>query len=195
MMKKRSMNWIPLLLLTCTFVYVQQAAATTVVPPADMGELVRVSRAVVFAQAIDSRVEEENAFPHTITRFQLLQAVAGADPGLIFEVSEPGGSGRLKAAAVPGAPRFESGRNYLLFLDDAPAGRWRSKMMAYGLLEEVEGADLLRPLPEAGRIEVLTQKSYEPAGRYRKGALLEHLRQVARGARWNRQQVVAAEAQ
>ncbi len=172
--------------------------ATTVAPPSDLGHLTRLSQAVVFAQAIESRVEEDGDLPYTVTRFQILQPVAGADPGLIFEVREPGGAGQKRAAAVAGAPRYQEGRNYLLFLDRAPAGRWRSKMMAYGLLEE-DAAGLLRPLPEAGKIEVMTRKSYEPVGAYRREGLLQHLREVAKGAPWNGQQVtvpmpVAAES-
>ncbi len=167
------------------------ARATTVAPPADLGHLTRLSDAVVFAQAIESRVEEDENLPYTVTRFQALQPVAGADPGLIFEVREPGGAGRVRAAAVAGAPRYQEGKNYLLFLDRALAGRWRSKMMAYGLLQEAPGTGLLRPLPEAEKIEVLTRKSYEPVGVYRKEGLLQHLRDVAKGAPWNGRQVAA----
>lgn len=168
------------------------AQASTVAPPRDLGHLARLSDAVVFAQAIDSRVDEGGNLPYTITRFQLLEAVAGAETGLIFEVGEPGGSGTRRAAVVAGAPRFEAGRNYLLFLERAPADRWRSKMLAYGLLEEAPNTRLLRPLPEAGRIELVTKVSREPVGVYRKDALLQHLRDVARGrAAWDLRKVEA----
>ena len=166
--------------------------ATTVAPPADLGQMARLSDAVVFAQAIESWVEERSSLPYTLTRFQTLQQVAGADPGLIFEVREPGGAGKRRAAAVAGAPRYAAGRNYLLFLDRAPAGRWRSKMMAFGLLQEIEGTDLLEPLPEAPRIELLAPGDFEPPGLYHRDALLQHLRDVAHGAPWNRLQVEAS---
>ena len=171
------------------------ARATTVAPPANLGHLARVSAAVVFAEAIGSRVEEDERLPYTVTRFLTLRPVAGADPGAIFEVREPGGSGKVRAAAVAGAPRYQEGHDYLLFLDRATAGRWRSKMMAYGLLEEVAGTDRLRPLPEAPKVEVVTGKSYEPVGVYRKGALLDHLRAVARGAAWDGRKVAASPAE
>lgn len=192
-MHERLRSFFPFLFLL--LLAASTARATTVAPPSDLGHLARLSDAVVFAQAIESRVEEDESLPYTVTRFQALRPVAGADPGLIFEVREPGGSGRLRGAAVAGAPRYQEGHNYLLFLDRTRDGRWRSKMMAYGLLEEVSGTGLLRPLPEAGRIEVLTKKSYEPVGVYRKGALLEHLRDVRRGAAWNGRQVAAPEAE
>ena len=170
------------------------AFATTVAPPDDLGHLSRLSGAVVFAQAIESRVEEDSGLPYTITRFLTLEPVAGADPGLVFEVREPGGAGRTKGAAVAGAPRYQEGRNYLLFLDRSHAGRWQSKMMAYGLLEE-DAAGLLRPLPEAGKIEVLANKSFDPVGVYRREGLLRHLRDVAHGAAWNSRQVAAPQAE
>jgi hypothetical protein len=171
------------------------AGATTVAPPANLGHLARISDAVVYAAAIESHVEESGDLPTTVTRFQLLRPVAGVDTGALFEVQEPGGRGEHRAAAVAGAPRFETDRNYLLFLDRAPDNRWQARMMAYGILVEGPGGDLLAPLPEAARIEVITGKSYEPVGLYRKELLLGHLRDVARGAAWNRRQVEAPQLQ
>jgi S-layer family protein len=165
--------------------------ATTIVPPDNLGQLAHMSRAVVFGQAVESWVEEGGTIPATVTRFHLLEQVAGASPGFVFEVREPGGTLRGKGAAVEGAPRYREGRNYLLFLDRAPGGRWRSKMMAYGLLEEDESSGLLRPLPEAARIEAVASKSFEPVVVYRKETVLAHLREVARGAPWSYQQATA----
>ena len=167
--------------------------ATTVAPPDDLGHLARLSDSVAFATAIESWSEAGGSLPRTITRFQLLERVTGADTGTVFEVVEPGGSHGRQAAAVAGAPRFQAGQNYLLFLERAPAQRWRSQMMAYGLLREA--GEELRPLPEAARIEALRGKSHEPVGVYRKRALLDHLKAVGGGkARWNRQAVEAPAA-
>jgi hypothetical protein len=139
-------------------------------------------------------VEGGETIPFTVTRFHLLQAVSGAATGNVFEVREPGGRLADRAVAVAGAPRFVTGRRYLLFLDRAPGGRWQSKMMAYGLLEELAGT-LLRPLPEAAKIEVRSwdkARGVEPVAVYRKTALLTHLRDVAKGAvAWDAQQVSA----
>jgi hypothetical protein len=188
-MKKRLLR---LFLVLPLLIPVLPARASTVAPPAHLGHLARISDAVVFAQAIDSRVEEGERLPYTVTRFSLLRAVAGAETGFIFEVREPGGSGQHRAAAVAGAPRFAAGQNYLLFLQHAPEGRWQARMMSYGLLTETEG-DLLAPLPEADHLEVVANKSYEPVGAYHKEALLGHLRDVARGAAaWNARQAGAA---
>jgi len=172
------------------------ARATTVAPPPNLGTLARVSQSVTFAEAVESWVEEGETIPVTITRFHLLQPVAGARVSDVFEVVEPGGQGKERAAAVAGAPRFASGHGYLLFLDRAPGGRWRAKMMAYGLLEEVAGTGLLRPLAEARRIDLKSQSLLpaEPVGLYKKDALLQHLREVAKGAAWDARRVEAAGA-
>lgn len=169
------------------------SSATTVIPPSDLGDLARLSDAVAFAQAVESWSEAGGSLPRTITRFQLLEGVAGADTGIVFEVMEPGGSLGRQGAVVAGAPRFEAGRNYLLFLQRAPAQRWRSRMLAYGLLRE--SGEELRPLPEAEHIEAVGAKSYEPVRVYRKRALLDHLKNVAGGkARWSPQAVEAPDA-
>jgi hypothetical protein len=172
------------------------AGATTVAPPADLGQLARASESVTFAQAVESWAEDGETIPFTVTRFHLLQAVAGTRTGDVFEVREPGGRLPDRAAAVAGSPRFEAGRNYLLFLDRAPGNRWQSKMMAYGLLEEVTEGGLLKAMPEAEKIELKSSNSFgetaEPVGLYRKDALLQHLGEVVKGARWDRQRVVAA---
>jgi hypothetical protein len=187
-------RWIPttVLLFAAAFsLPAGPAGATSVRPPADLGQLARISRAVVLAQAIESRVEPGDTLPMTITRFQTLEQVAGKPTGFIFEVQEPGGSLGKVGAAVAGAPRFEDGHDYLLFLDPAPGGRWRSKILSYGLLEEAPGSGLLRPLKQAAHLEIATRTSFEPVGVYHKTALLKHLGEVARGARWNPGRVLA----
>jgi hypothetical protein len=187
-MKLRSLPALPIAI--ALLLSVVPAGATTVVPPANLGELARVSQAVVFAEAVEAWGEDGATIPVTVTRFNLLQAVAGAATGTVFEVQEPGGRGKTRAAAVAGAARFAAGHRYLLFLDRAPGDRWRSKMMAYGLLEEAEGG-LLRPTAEAREIEVrATVPPAEPVAAYGETALLQHLREVTAGAAWNPSLVV-----
>jgi hypothetical protein len=182
-MKLRSLPAVPIAIVL--LLSVVPAGATTVVPPANLGELARVSQAVAFAEAVEAWGEDGATIPVTVTRFNLLQAVAGAATGTVFEVQEPGGRGKTRAAAVAGAARFAAGHRYLLFLDRAPGDRWRSKMMAYGLLEEAEGG-LLRPTAEAREIEVrATVPPAEPVAAYGETALLQHLRAVTAGAAWN----------
>jgi hypothetical protein len=175
--------------------FLSPARATTVAPPPNLGALARASQSVTFAEAVESWVEEGESLPVTVTRFHLRQPVAGSRTGNVFEVVEPGGEGTERAAAVAGAPRFESGQRYLLFLDRAPGGRWRAKMMSYGLLEEVPGTNLLRPLKEAARVELKSLLPVEPVGLYHEGALLRHLGEVAKGtAAWDAKRVAATGA-
>ncbi|MFL6262036.1 MAG: S-layer homology domain-containing protein [Thermoanaerobaculia bacterium] len=170
------------------------ARATTVAPPPNLGALARASQSVTFAEAVESWGEDGETIPVTVTRFHLLQPVAGARTGDVFEVTEPGGRGKERAAAVAGSPRFAPGHAYLLFLGRAPGGRWRARMMAYGLLEEVPGTGLLRPLSAAAHIELKSLLPVEPVGSYRKDALLQHLAEVAKGAAWDAKRVSAAGA-
>ena len=175
------------------------AKATTVAPPSDLGQLARISKSVIFAEALESWVDEGGTIPYTVTRFQRLEKIAGAETGDLLEVREPGGRGKRRAAAVAGSPRFQAGHRYLLFLDAAPGNRWSAKTMAYGLLEEKgAGSDLLTPLAEAEKIEIRLPgkdgRAPEAIAMYHQAALLAHLREVARGSAWEPQRVVAAAA-
>src|SRR5262245_20010424 len=123
------------------------ATAATVAPPANLGELARHSGAVVLARAGDSAPDVLRAgLPHTATRFERLQQVAGPPLADTFLVSEPGGVSGSLGLAVGGAPAFTRGRTYLLFLDRVAGDSWTARMMAYGLLVEDEATGLLVPL-------------------------------------------------
>jgi hypothetical protein len=92
------------------------ASAATFVVPADR-VLVQQAPAIVVATALSSRVEvTSDDEVVTITTFSLgevLKGNVGEDP---FEVREPGGVLDDRIAAVHGAPRFNEGDEYLLFL-------------------------------------------------------------------------------
>ena len=64
--------------LSLLVAFLTPAGATTVVPPADLGQLARMSETVTFAIAVESWVESGDTIPFTVTRFHLLQTVAGA---------------------------------------------------------------------------------------------------------------------
>ena len=167
----------------------EAANATTLVPPRNLGQLARISHAVVLARAADVWVEDRG-LPMTITVFELVEAVGGARMPTVFELEVPGGATEHKAALVAGAPSFRAGRNYLLFLARAPRHRWRPQMLSYGLLEEVADQELLAPLAEMGEIELLGD-GVETPGVYRERALLAHLREVMAGAPWDLRKVAA----
>jgi hypothetical protein len=143
---------------------------STVAPPRDLGTLARISQLVVFAEAQGSSTEEPGS-AFTVTPFRVLQMLKGRPVTGTLEVRE---------MEVVGAPRYEKGGRYLLFLDPAPGGRWQSKMLSYGILREDKGT--LRPIPQASELYLVPGPGVEPVGTYRKGELLQHLAAVANGS-------------
>jgi hypothetical protein len=183
------------LAVCCVALVCLPAAATTIAPPRNLGELARMSRAVVLARASTSWVEDRG-LPVTLTAFELVEPVGGARTRAVFVVECPGGTLADRAVVITGSPRFEEGRNYLLFLARGPGQRWRPQMMAYGLLEEVpveevpvESVLLLRPLAEAD--EIVLQGTGEAPETYYERRLVTHLREVLGGAPWDRAKVLA----
>jgi len=168
------------------------AMASLLAPPPNLGVLARISRTVVFAEAGDTRTEVRGQSPFQVTSFRVLENVSGAKLGASFEVREEGGVVGNLETTVLGVPRFEKGGRYLLFLDPAPDGRWRTKMLAYGTLREDESTGTLRPVPEAEELSLIERPGVERVGVYRKAELLQHLAAVAQGTfPWSAQSVVA----
>lgn len=157
----------------------------------------------MLALAGTSEPGQQGGVPSTVTRFRVLEPVAGSlVKGQRFTVSVPGGARGAATWLVAGAPRFRPATTYLLFLHARPGGEWQPTMLAYGLLRQRDGANgqaLLAPLPELGGLEPFPRpdgRLPEPVGTYREGALLDHLRDVARGqAGWNPRLVLAAPAE
>lgn len=168
--------------------------ASVLAPPSNLGDLARISRTVVFAEAQGQRTELLGETPYTVTRFSLLRQVAGEAAGNTFEVREAGGVAGGIGMAVSGAPVFERGGRYLLFLDPGVGGGWQTKMLAYGVLREQDG--VLRPIPQASELSLIPRPGIEPVGTYRTGELLAHLSTVATGAApWHGEAVKAAVVQ
>jgi hypothetical protein len=164
------------------------AHGSTVAPPADLGALARMSEAVVLARAEASWTETAGgqALPWRATRFARLRAVSGAALPSSFVVVEPGGATTAGGFAVGGAPRFGPGRTYLLFLAAGADGRWRSRMLSYGLLVRDPESGLLVPLEQSGDLGLAPFAPFEPVGAYEEEPLLRHLADVAQGAAWSR---------
>ncbi|MFL6262037.1 MAG: S-layer homology domain-containing protein [Thermoanaerobaculia bacterium] len=182
---------IPLLLALFLIAVALPGSAATINPPQDIGQIARASRAVVLAEAVDSRTELRGGIPFTLTQFRVVRSVAGEEAGRSLVVETRGGVVEEKGFVVPGTPTFAKGGRYLLFLDPAPGGNWRLKMSSYGILREAAGTGLLRPVPEAAQLEVLPRPGVEAIGVYREADLLGQLAAVKAGAPWHRQ---AAEA-
>ena len=173
--------------------------AASIVPPENLGELARISDAVVLAQAGAARVSQRGIQAFTLTTFRVLEVVSSElDRGDRIAVETPGGERDGYLWFVPGSPRFEPGQVYLLFLGQKPTGEWLPRMMAYGLLRRVHGRDgssLLAPLPEETGIQPFPRPDGilpEPVETYRETALLPHLRAVATGRDvWDSRKVLA----
>lgn len=168
------------------------ALASVIAPPPNLGSLARISRAVVFAEAGDTRTEVRGQTPFQVTSFRVLQNVSGEKLSGSFEVQEDGGVIGTVETTVIGVPKFEKGGRYLLFLNPTGNSRWQTKMLAYGVLREDERTGTLRPIPEAAQLSVLERPGVEPIGVYRKAELMQHLAAVAQGTfPWSAKSVVA----
>ncbi len=161
------------------------ASGATVAPPPNLGELGASSDAVVLARAESSSTEAGAVIPRTVTRFEVLDQLSGPSLGRSFDVVEPGGVVGDVASLVPGAPVYRQGETYLLFLGRRDDGRWRSTVLAWGVLRRAEraGLDVLEPVPEVADISVVSGGPVEPPAAYRAEPLVEHLRQVVREGR------------
>lgn len=133
------------------------ALASSIVPPSDLGEMVRTSRAVVLAEAGPAQVTHRPPFIFTRTAFTILHTVSGPlQPGREIVVKTPGGQADGEYWAVAGTPRFTEGGTYLLFLDPRPTGEWIPRVLSYGVLERIAGNGgeaLLAPLPDSRDLE------------------------------------------
>jgi hypothetical protein len=178
-------------LLALFLIAVLPGHAATIAPPTNLGDLARISRSVVLAEAVDARAELRGKIPYTLTTFRVAQSVAGEDAGRTLTLETVGGEVGDVGFRVPGTPGFARGERYLLFLDPAPGGAWRLKMSSYGLLREVPGTGLLQPVAEAGELDVLPRAGVEPVGTYREKDLLPQLAAARSGAPWNRAAAVA----
>ena len=175
------------------------AAASTIIPPRDLGELARLSDAVVLVRAGSAQALVQGRSLFTLTDFEVLQRVSGPlAAGETVSVASPGGRVDGVSSVVAGAPRFTSGETYLLFLSRDRQGQWRPRLMAYGILKQTLGLDgrpLLAPMAEAANLSLARRADGvrpERVGTYRQEALLAHLGPVARAElSWNARQVVA----
>ncbi len=169
------------------------ATATSIVPPANFGELARTADAVVLAVAGAPHVVRHGAVLYTRTTFRVIQAVSGPlAVSARFTVEALGGETVDEKWVFPGSPQFEPGATYLLPLSHNGNGVWLPQMASYGILRQVLGRDgstLLEPLAEGGRIEAFPRPDGilpEPVETYVEAALLPHLHAVVQGkAEWD----------
>ncbi|HEX3583702.1 MAG TPA: hypothetical protein VH087_18185, partial [Thermoanaerobaculia bacterium] len=122
---------IVLFALVCAVVAVPMFAASYVVPADDV--FVAKSDAVVLARAIGTYARASASGDiETVTRFSLTETEKGfVSPN--FEVRTPGGILADRVKLVPGAPSFEAGTDYLLFLRHLPEGGFATTDFGLGV--------------------------------------------------------------
>lgn len=160
--------------------------AASLVPPKNLGELVVRSDATVLATAMAGWAERRGTLIVTVTPFKIERIIKGrvSTSRPIF-VETPGGELRDVGWAVPGSPRFQSGRSYFLPLTRSDDGTWKTLTLAYGILVrsgESGGPRILEALNEAGEIALFQRPDgavAELPGRYLENELLAHASNVA----------------
>ncbi len=166
------------------------AAAATVVPPRDLGELARAADLVVLARAESSTFASGTLTPVTLTRFRPIERISGAAADTPFTVREVGGVVGDRGFAAPGVPQYRMGETYLLFLGHRYDGNYQSLVLAYGVLRLDATHGILEPIPEAEDLSLIRAEGAVRPTRYRAAALLAHLHEVVLGLPF-RQDLVA----
>ena len=190
------------LLLTAFLLPTLPASASTIIPPRNLGELARLSDAVVLVRAGSAEAFARGRTLYTLTDFEVLRSVRGPlAAGEAVSVASLGGKSADVSLAIAGAPRFQEGQTYLLFLDQDERGMWRPRLLSYGLLEQTQSANgqaLLKPLAEAEGLNLATRPDGvrpEQIVTYRQEALLGHLDAVIRAeTMWDAQKAQAPAA-
>lgn len=183
-------RWVGLLLLLG--LAAPAAHGNTIIPPRHLGELARMSDAVVLARAGVSATVAQGGMIYTHTSFDVLDVVSGTPGrGTILTVETYGGVLDGQGWAFGGTPQFAEATVYMLFLNRQGAV-WHPRMAAYGLLERVlapNGEPVLQHVREHHNLVLLPRPDGvvpEPVGTYDEAALLQHLRQVTTNrAAWN----------
>lgn len=173
--------------------------ATTIIPFHDLGEMAYHSEFVVMAQ-VKQNYEFKGEASTTFLRTQLkvVQNLKGALlPGMTFDMQAFKKKVGNYETEVYGDVILEAGKRYLLFLELANNGLYRTKVMAYGAYEEFASEDGALLVPHRNSLDVhpfVLPGNSEPEGLavYNKVALLDMLSGViANEERWNAESAIA----
>ena len=162
-------------------------SASSIIPPKDYGELVRMSEIVVVARASTSNGFWLGGLIMTNTRFEVLEVIKGSlQVGEPFDVSVHGGILGDRGFAIGGSPDYKDGEVYLLSLS-RNNNMWMSRHMAYGQMVQkrtVTGDRIFTHLEESHELNVVLPNgaSAEPITSYNSERLVNHLKQIAGGS-------------
>jgi hypothetical protein len=174
------------LALILTVVSFARASGSTIIPPSDYGEMVRLSDVVVKVEMGASVSVEYGGLVYTRTSANILHVFKGSqNVGQVVEVYHLGGTVDGYTAVVPGSPSLRSGDIMLLSLRESGIGlnMW---LLSYGQLR-------LDVLPDGtlvyGQLDSVAEIEYEPhrgkkvevPGAYRMAILEGHIAAVLAG--------------
>jgi hypothetical protein len=165
--------------LVCAFVTLPLVAASYVVPPDDV--FVRKADVVVLARAESSYVRETpESGIETVYEFTVAETLEG-DSQTKVTLSIPGGAINGHFKMIGGAPTFEIGTEYLLFLTARGAGRHSLTDFALGAFEFTD--DGHRRLVQRGGDVVGWDLDGEPHRERQRdaAAFLDYIREIGRG--------------
>jgi len=186
--------WLPICLAFVLFLGVAfPALSSSIIPPRDFGELVRISDLVVVAKAGGGSGYKKGELIMTGTMFTIMDVVKGSiSIGIDIRVETFGGIYGDRGLAIGGSPQFKDGDVYLLSLSEFN-GEWTLRFMSYGVLVQrrmVTGQQVFAHLEEAHELNVVVPdgREIEPITTYSSSTVVSHLKQVSSGSSvWSRE--------
>jgi len=186
--------WLPICLAFVLFLGVAfPALSSSIIPPRDFGELVRISDLVVVAKAGGGSGYKKGELIMTGTMFTIMDVVKGSiSIGTDIRVETFGGIYGDRGLAIGGSPQFKDGDVYLLSLSEFN-GEWTLRFMSYGVLVQrrmVTGQQVFAHLEEAHELNVVVPdgREIEPITTYSSSTVVSHLKQVSSGSSvWSRE--------
>jgi hypothetical protein len=120
--------------------------AITYIVPTDR-DLVKRAEAIVIATAVESHSEiRDGGRIVTVATLQVESVVKGAVEGDTVQLAELGGAVEGRVTFIPGSPRYDAGKRYLVFLRTNNFGEWMTYGFALGKFEfvsDLRGRELL----------------------------------------------------
>jgi len=120
--------------------------AITYIVPSDR-DLVKRAEAIVVATAVESHAElRDGERIITVATMQVDRVLKGSIAGDVVQVTEMGGVVGQRATLIPGSPRYETGKRYLVFLRTNKFAEWTTYGFGLGKFEfisDLEGREFL----------------------------------------------------
>ena len=178
----------------CFLLSFDHAAATTIVPFKNLGELDLHCDHVVLARMMDEKELHSGEETYFRQHLKVLQSTKGdLDIGEIFEIQKWEMKIGEMIRKMYGDVALEKGHQYLLFLNEEANGLFHPLCFSYYVFEEVNVNRDAYLMPYSGEEFILVDdRSAEPLFIYKKKALLDHLNEVVLGAvPWNSEGLIA----